>query len=1180
MKRVKRCLGLVLAVMVLASNMTALNVKANTLDETPIPIEEVISTLVDTSDTSTESVQAEDSQKQDEVTTDINKEVVADSNTDKVQESKDEKKEEVPSNSSEIKKEEITSDKQDETQAKAEGNESLTENNSAPSTNVATSSNSENSKNTSVNTKVNKITKEYLQGIYTSEEAVNFRKEIVVKYNLQDKVDSDLFFKEEYLNALIDDTTIGDKIVLVKLSKKGSSLDGIVEMTNSERSTIIQNIISEVENENSSSSSISITEKTSTTEILNSRSNSLYSITPKRQKRSISYAPSAGATVTNEYDNIMYYENGILMGRTDKFNINGVIAFCADHSKTAPGSGVKVTGIRVETNSNIRKILYYGFSGPKQISGWDPDGLRAATSMAISQVRNGDGMNLGKRLLNQVQGLAEPPDEFTAYILTLNGSQYQQMAMWELKQAPKKGKLKVQKKSSNEIFSNGNNNYNLAGAQFGVYTDAAATKQVGILTTGADGWSNEMEVDQGTYYIKELVAPKGFHIFTNVVSVNVVANQTASTVVSNIPKTDPIGIIVKKVDSRTGQATSALAGAEFTVKYYRGDWSATVNPADYGGTPDRTWVLATDEDGFIYLADSFKVSGDEFYRNANGTPTLPLGVITIQETKAPDGYRINSQVFTIKIQENSGGTVSTTNIPTVQEDSVNFQLRKVQKYSDIGLPGVKFNYTNSDGQVSELTTDNNGNINIYGLKQGIHKIVETNLIPGYILNGNEFVFEVTADNRVVAKTDLNGKDMVFDNKSGADGFLTVSNMVKDYKLKVIKVDKETYKNLAGAEFTLYSDSALRNQIATKVTNDQGEAIFEGLVPGQRYYIKETKTPDGYRTLVTGAKEVYIDSTPVQDFFEYTVDGTKHTASNGAILVEGNKDDRVVGLIYENETVDLSLMKDQLNTGIALQGVKFKHTSPDGTETEVVTDANGEIHLKGLKRGNHKLVEIETISGYIINDNEFLFRVTDDNRIEPLANSVTNMHYQDRNGDGYLAVGNLPALYNFRITKINNHGQVLEGAEFTLYSDASAQNVVQTVVTDTQGVATFTNLVPGTKYYYKETNAPEGYRIPLNADGSEIVTEIYATSIPVQDKFSLFVNGIEYNSSTQDGNIIIEGDKANRVAGIKVVNDVLMKLPETGSNMMIPLLLIGSFLMLSYICLSIKSKKKFKFNGGN
>ena len=192
---------------------------------------------------------------------------------------------------------------------------------------------------TNTNDKVDKIINEYLQGIYDSEESINFRKELVESNNLQEQVDENYFFKDELINDLIDDETIGDKITLVKLSKKDSALDDVFEMSDTERAEIIKNILSEVESETRSAA-------------------------PKRVRRAaVSNAPSVGERITNE-GNLIYHENGIMMGRTDKFNINGIVAFCADHSKTPPGTGVKITSVRVEGNSLIRKILYYGFKGP------------------------------------------------------------------------------------------------------------------------------------------------------------------------------------------------------------------------------------------------------------------------------------------------------------------------------------------------------------------------------------------------------------------------------------------------------------------------------------------------------------------------------------------------------------------------------------------------------------------------------------------------------------------------------------------------------------------------------------------------------------------------------------------------------------------------------------------------
>lgn len=1004
---------------------------------------------------------------------------------------------------------------------------------------------------TVTNDKVDRIVNEYLNGIYDSEEALNFRKELTDKYNLKDKVDEDYFYLDNELDSLIDDASIGDKIALVKISKKDSALEGT---------------------ENSANIFIADKIKESIGENTNSSNNEAH----VRRARSLNYfsanSVSAGMTVTNEQDNIVYYENGVFMGRTEKFNINGKMAFCMDHSKTPPGSGVVITGVREETDSVIRKILYYGFQGPGQVSGWDANGLRAATSMAMSEYRHGDGMNLGRRLLNQVRNLAEAPAEFKVYVATLNGSWYQDLAFSEIHQIHKKGKVKIRKLSSNVSISDNNNCYSLAGAEYGVYSDAGCTNLIGTLVTGDDGNSLELEVDAVRCYIKEIKAPKGFLINTQVYEIDVEVNQTKNVDVYDTPINDPVGLLIQKVDSKTGQADSNMDGAEFTFKFYAGQYDDGANPADLGIQPTRTWVLRTNSNGLVRLSDDFKVSGDAFYLEG-GIPTLPRGTLTMQETKSPDGYKINTEVIVRNIKPGTGATgAGVFQTPTVQEDSLDFQIKKVQKYSDIPIPGTKFRHTKPDGSIEELVTGADGYINIYGVTRGIHKVEEIEAPQGYILNSNEFIFEVTQDNRIEVKSDINGKDMVYSENNG-NGHLTVSNMVRDYKFKVIKVDNETRANLPGAEFTLYYDRALQNPVATKVTNDQGEAIFENLTPGTRYYLKETKTPDGYREILTEPREIYIDSTPIQDFFEYSVDGGKHTTSNGNVLVEGDKHDRVVGLVIENDDVELRLKKDQLNTGIPLPGVKFKHTNPDGTENELVTDANGEIVLKALKRGIHKLVEIDTISGYILNDSEFVFEVTNDNVVVSRTNSAVNMYYEDRNRDGYLAVGNLPKNYSFKITKVNNHGALLEGAEFTLYSDAGATNAIQTVTTDAQGSATFTDLVPGVKYYYKETKAPDGYPTPLNQDGSEIITEIYATSTPIQDKFSLFINGVEHTATSQDGSVIIDGDKDNRVAGMTVVNEVGIKLPETGSGAMIPLLLIGSFLMLSYVYLDRKLIKK-------
>ena len=139
----------------------------------------------------------------------------------------------------------------------------------------------------------------------------------------------------------------------------------------------------------------------------------------------------------------------------------------------------------------------------------------------------------------------------------------------------------------NEIISNKNNYYSLAGAKFGVYTDIACTNQVGTLITNEDGWSNELEVEPITHYLKELVNPKGFQITTSIFSVNVTPNNTAVQIIGNKPISDPIGLLIQKVDSKTGKADGKMEGAEFTVKFYAGQYADGVDPATLGVNPTK-----------------------------------------------------------------------------------------------------------------------------------------------------------------------------------------------------------------------------------------------------------------------------------------------------------------------------------------------------------------------------------------------------------------------------------------------------------------------------------------------------------------------------------------------------------------------------------------------------------------
>jgi len=490
-----------------------------------------------------------------------------------------------------------------------------------------------------------------------------------------------------------------------------------------------------------------------------------------------------------------------------------------------------------------------------------------------------------------------------------------------------KGKLCIKKTSANPAITDNNPCYSLQGAEYGVYkteADAKANKnKVNTLTIGKydssekyKDWSNEIELDAGTYYLKETKNPKGYALNNSVVSVVVKANES-SWIGSNgefkdYPQADPVGILLGKVDKETNknkpQGSASLAGAEFTVKYYKGLYDS--DPAKSGQIPARSWVLKTDKDGFAYLDSDYKVSGDDFYMFGN-IATIPVGTITIQETKAPTGYFINNEVFVRKIEANGKDQyVSTYNQPTVNEKVIKFDIKKVQAGTSTPVSGAVFRHTLPNGSTEDLETNSTGEITITGLASGTHKIKEIKSPDGYQLNPNEVVFNVASGTGTITFTSGTNSLVTHGTKDSGDGYATFGNKVNPFNLKITKTN-EHGKLLKGAEFRLYSDEKCEKVVDTQTSDEKGLLTFKNLDVEKTYYFKETKAPQGYRIPVDEngkayVHSVYVKATPQTNTFEFTVDGTKYDTSKttGNVRLEGTKKDRVVAVDITNKTTQL------------------------------------------------------------------------------------------------------------------------------------------------------------------------------------------------------------------------------------------------------------------------------------
>ena len=496
--------------------------------------------------------------------------------------------------------------------------------------------------------------------------------------------------------------------------------------------------------------------------------------------------------------------------------------------------------------------------------------------------------------------------QYTAYVAYNNA----QDIVWIEKD--QKGSLNLKKESANPEVTDGNSCYSREGAIYGVYKEQACTTKVADLTTDAQGNSNTVEVDAGTYYVRETKAPKGFVLDKQVHPVTVIAGKTAVLKVKDLPQLDPVGVLLGKIDKETNQnkpqGSASLEGAEFTVKYYKTEPTGTQDPAEQGKTPERTWIFRTDADGFISYAPEYLISGDELYLSPTKNPSIPLGVVTLQETKAPEGYLINPEVYVVPITSSNDGSefVETYNQPKIPETLLTLDIVKVLKGKDTPISGVVFTHTDSKGNQEEVTTDEKGQAVLKGLTRGTHTIQEKSVPDGYTKNPGVLKFSVDENNKITllenTATDKNGS-MTFTLREDGTAQLHVEDILAPYQLIIHKVNDHE-KVLEGAEFTLYTDKECKQELQKETSGKDGILRFQDLEVEKKYYLKETKAPDGYRIPVNSdgtdiVYEIYTKSDPQKDLFEYYVNGKKYTDATGDFAITGTKADREVNLKVVN-----------------------------------------------------------------------------------------------------------------------------------------------------------------------------------------------------------------------------------------------------------------------------------------
>ena len=561
-------------------------------------------------------------------------------------------------------------------------------------------------------------------------------------------------------------------------------------------------------------------------------------------------------------------------------------------------------------------------------------------------------------------------------------------------------KLKFKKESSNPDLTTDNDCYSLDGGIFAVFSDEKSAYDyisgnsvknniVRYFITDSNGdckaiskdgnsWDYNANSDlykiaySDSYYAVEMSAPKGFKNYNRPVQMAINGTDggfaVLSATIADEPLNDPIRILVQKKDAVTGQTTN-MAGAEFTVKYYSGYYysESELN----GKTPTRKWILKTDSDGYCRLADEYRAEsdfGEDFYLRSSGDVTLPLGTFTVQETKAPTGYKINPELFIrqIKVDE-ATGSITTFNEIEVPEprDTVygNLTIYKTADDSKRGANTAKdvwFNVKSDDGVTDE---------NIVTKSKGIDGAATLSNLPVYKASGEYVKYIITelgyknADgtysvpDRYIppAKKTVTLKENVtlsfyFANRLQKTGLIvqkeSEDGIVSGFYFSVKSDDGKTNKVLVTGED---GTAHLTNLAVYNASNEKVKYIVDELgfknADGTYYFPTKYVKPAPQTVTLEDSKSIIVK------MYNSLVRGSvRLTKTDG----NGNPLEGIEFELYNTKTGIVNVINK--NSSIMYEAADSKTAD---TVTKLVTDSDGRIIVNNLLPGDYYFIETDS-----------------------------------------------------------------------------------------------------------------------------------------------------------------------------------------------------------------------------
>lgn len=807
---------------------------------------------------------------------------------------------------------------------------------------------------------------------------------------------------------------------------------------------------------------------------------------------------------------------------------------CASPNKATPGTGTNYYDSTEYTNDTVARVIYWSLG-----NGWDDEEwgvlrdysedvrtIIAHHTVALAMGNDdwnttysgamalGDDSKIGYQLcmelLNVAANISTGDWDCTVIYISDPDHDCQNIAVYKEAYNPPielTGSVRFHKESAMPSISDGNSCYSLDGAEISIYSDADCTDLLDTLTTGEDGYTDYYsttfrEGDSVTLYFKETKAPKGFLINDEVRSITLDSEDSYTETISDMPGNDPITLLLKKQTADGhGSGDTRLEGAEYTVKYY--DILSDIDPAIAGNEAKYTWIFRTNERGYIFLADNYLVTGsDGLVKDISGMYTLPLGTITLQETKAPEGYLLNDTVYVAQTVLDSGNnTVRTTNLPTddnaAQETPYEGTI-SIQKFLGgstvkTSEPDAEFEiYLTSAGSYDAapeesrqtITTDANGYAITKRLPYGTYTVHQT--------KGNNKYYFVDDMEITISENNANYHKILEDSPI-------------EFYIKMVKKDTAgNTVNVAGTTFELYDDNGSKisfnimtssgMQTIDSFTTDENGCVYttEKLLKGN-YTLVETKAPDGY----------VLDSTPVQ----FTVSEDTYTADGGAEFILVEKSDKAVtgqltvtkvGEVLDEYKGGLYVNPDEKGFTYregSLSGAKFevyaaediytadnqkdtagnrnKHYSKGELVTTLVTGTDGKATATNLPLGKYKVVEVEAPDGFVLNPDEQVVTLVYVDDKTPVVNEA-------------LTFSNDRQKVELSVSKLDSETRKpVAGAEFGLYAAkdivnadgkviVSKDTLLEKSVSDSNGLIQFVKDYPLGSYYAKEIKAPAGY----------------------------------------------------------------------------------------------------------